>query len=120
MFEIVGGIIVFTIMLLLSGLKVVNEYDRLVVFRFGKAIEVKGTGVQLVVPLIDRVQVVDMRLVTMPVEFVEEDTLDNQTVRVSALCLFRVADPKKMVTKIDFENDSSHLHQAISPEFSNG
>lgn len=101
MFEILGGIIVFSIMLLLSGIKVVNEYDRLVVFRFGKAIEVKGTGVQLVIPLIDRVQIVDMRLVTMPVEFVEEDTLDNQTVRVSALCLFRVADPKKMVTKID-------------------
>ncbi len=101
MFEIIGGMIVLTIMILLSGIKVVNEYDRLVVFRFGKALHTKGPGVQLVVPLIDRAQLVDVRTVTLPIEMIEETTHDHYSVKVSALCMFKVADPKKMVTKID-------------------
>lgn len=101
MFEIIGGIIVLTIMVLLSGIKVVSEHDRIVIFRFGKALHTKGPGLQLVVPMIDRAQIVDVRTVTLPIDLIEETTADHLTVKVSALCMFRIADPKKMVTHID-------------------
>lgn len=101
MFEIVGGIIVLSIMILLSGIKVVKDYDRLVVFRLGKVVGSREPGVRLVLPLIERAQTIDTRLVAMPIPLQEELTLDNVTVRVSALCLFQVVDAAKAITKVD-------------------
>jgi regulator of protease activity HflC (stomatin/prohibitin superfamily) len=101
MFEIVGGIIVLTIMVLLSGIKTVKEYDQLVVFRFGKVAGSKGPGLQMVIPLIEKAQTVDTRLITLAIPILEELTLDKASVKVSAVCLFQVVDARKAVTKID-------------------
>ncbi len=101
MFEIVGGIIVLSIMILLSGVKVVREYDRLVVFRFGKLLGSREAGVHLVLPVVERAQTIDTRLTTLPLSMIEELTLDNISVRVSALCLFQVVDAAKAITKVD-------------------
>lgn len=101
MFEIVGGMIVLTIMILLSGLKVVNEHDRLVVFRLGKALHTKGPGLQLIIPIIDRAQTVDTRKVTIPIPMLEDTTHDKYQVRMSALLMFSITDPKKSVLKVD-------------------
>lgn len=101
MLEIVGGMIVLTLMVLLSGIKVVREHDRVVVFRLGRAIDSRGPGLVFILPLIDRIQTVDTRLVTLTIPFFEEVTADDQIVKVSALCLFQIVDPLRAVTKID-------------------
>lgn len=99
--EIFGGIAVLTIMILLSGIKVVKEHSQLVVFRFGKLAGSKGPGVHLVIPIIDQSQIVDTRIVTIATPIHEEMTLDHVAVKVSAVCLFSVTDAKKAVSKID-------------------
>lgn len=101
MFEILGGIIVLTIMVILSGIKVVKEHDRLVVFRGGKEVLDKGPGVQLVLPIIEKAQVVDTRIVTLPSQLIQAMTQDKMSVKVSALCMYQIVDAKKAVTKVE-------------------
>ena len=101
MFEILGGIIVLTIMVILSGIKVVKEHDRLVVFRGGKEVLDKGPGVQLVLPIIEKAQVVDTRIVTLPSQLIQAITSDKMSVKVSALCMYQIVDAKKAVTKVE-------------------
>ncbi len=99
--EIYGGILVLFFMILLSGIKIVREHDRLVIFRFGKIIGHKGPGMQMVVPLIDRSQSVDTRITASSTPPVEITTLDKIPVRLSALCRFHIKDPVKAVAKVD-------------------
>lgn len=101
MFEILGGIIVLTIMVILSGIKVVKEHDRLVVFRGGKDVLDKGPGVQLVLPIIEKAQVVDTRIVTLPSQLIQAMTSDKMSVKVSGLCMYQIVDAKKAVTKVE-------------------
>jgi regulator of protease activity HflC (stomatin/prohibitin superfamily) len=101
LFEILGGIIVLTIMVVLSGIKVVKEHDRLVVFRCGKAVAEKGPGFQLILPIIDKAQVVDTRIVTLPIQLIEAMTSDNMSIKVSALCMYQIVDAKRAVTKVE-------------------
>lgn len=86
---------------LLSGIRFVNEYDRLVVLRFGKAEGVRGPGPQLIIPLIERYQKVDTRVITMSIPIQDSMTRDNVSVKVAAVCFFQVVDPMKAVTKIE-------------------
>ncbi len=101
MLEILGGIIVSAIMILLSGIKVVKDYNQLVVFRFGKLIDSKGPGVHLVIPFMDQVETVDTRIVTVATPTLEELTQDNVAIKISAACLFQVADAKRTVSRVD-------------------
>ncbi len=101
MFEILGGIVVFTCMVLLSGIKVVKEYNQLVVFRFGKVAAAKGPGVHMVIPIIDQGQTVDTRTITITTPVLEEMTSDHVSIKLSAVCMFNIVDAKKAVSKID-------------------
>lgn len=93
------GFIMFA--LLASSLKFVNEYDRLVVFRFGRVVGVKGPGPVFIVPLIERYKKVDMRMVTMSIPMQETITKDNVSAKTAAVCFFQVVDPYKVITKIE-------------------
>jgi regulator of protease activity HflC (stomatin/prohibitin superfamily) len=84
-----------------SSLKFVNEYDRLVVFRFGRVIGVKGPGPVLILPIIERFKKVDMRMVTMSIPMQETITKDNVSAKTAAVCFFQVVDPYKVITKIE-------------------
>lgn len=88
-------------MVILSGIKVVKEHDRLVVFRGGKDVLDKGPGVQLVLPIIEKAQVVDTRIVTLPSQLIQAMTSDKMSVKVSALCMYQIVDAKKAVTKVE-------------------
>ena len=101
MLEIIGGIVVSLIMILLSGIKIVKEYDQLVVFRFGKLVDSKGPGMHLVIPLIDQIQTVDTRIVTLAPPVLEEMTLDHVSVKISVVCLFQIVDAKRAISKIE-------------------
>lgn len=98
--EIFGGLFVLTLVTLLSGVRVVKEYDRLVIMRFGKVVGLRGPGLKLVVPFIERAQKVDMRVVTMPVPEQDAITRDNVTIKVAAVCFFQVEDPTRAILAV--------------------
>ncbi|MBX9691347.1 MAG: slipin family protein [Cyanobacteria bacterium] len=98
--EILGGLLFLTFILLLSGLRVVREYERLVVFRMGRIRRESSAGLRLVLPFLEKDVRVDTRVVTMPIPAQEALTRDNVTVRVAAVCLFQVDDCTKSVVVI--------------------
>ncbi|HEY9788087.1 MAG TPA: slipin family protein [Candidatus Obscuribacterales bacterium] len=101
MIELFGGMLFLFMLVALSGLKFVNEYDRLVVFRFGRVVGERGPGIQIVWPVIERAQKVDLRIVTMPIPMQEAMTRDNISVKIAAVCFYQIIDSRKSVTKIE-------------------
>jgi regulator of protease activity HflC (stomatin/prohibitin superfamily) len=98
---IVIVVIAFAVLLILSmAIKIVTEYERGVIFRLGRLIGAKGPGLFLIIPFIDKMMKVDLRVVTMDVPSQEVITKDNVTVRVNAVVYFRVVDPEASVVKV--------------------
>ena len=95
-------IIVLVIMFLASAIRVLNEYERAVVFRLGRIRDVKGPGLIIIIPVIDKVVKVDMRTITMDVPPQDVITKDNVSIKVNAVVYFRVVDANAAV--IDVEN----------------
>jgi len=101
MSPIVIGVIVLAAVILISmAVKIVAEYQRGVIFRLGRLIGAKGPGLFLIIPFVDRMVKVDLRVVTMDVPSQEVITKDNVTVRVNAVVYFRVVDPEASVVKV--------------------
>lgn len=87
--------------LLASGFRVVNQYERGLVFRLGRVRPaLRGPGLAVIVPLVDRMLKVNMQIVTMPVPTQEGITKDNVTVRVDAVVYFNVSDPMRAVVNV--------------------
>ncbi|MBX9572871.1 MAG: slipin family protein [Candidatus Obscuribacterales bacterium] len=99
--EVILGLFFFGLAILASSLKFVNEYDRLVVFRFGRVSGVRGPGPVLIMPIFENFKKVDMRMVTMSIPMQEVITKDNISAKTAAVCFFQVVDPFKVVTKIE-------------------
>ncbi|GAI51114.1 unnamed protein product, partial [marine sediment metagenome] len=94
-------IIVLAVLIIISmSVKIVAEYERGVIFRLGRLIGAKGPGLFLIIPFVDRMVKVDLRVVTMDVPSQEVITRDNVTVRVNAVVYFRVVDPEASVVKV--------------------
>jgi regulator of protease activity HflC (stomatin/prohibitin superfamily) len=81
--------------------KVLNEYERGVIFRLGRIIGAKGPGLIILVPIIDRMMRVDLRTVTMDVPPQDIITKDNVTVKVNAVVYFRVVEPNRAVVEVE-------------------
>ena len=94
-------LIVFVAILLLSGIRILREYERAVVFRLGRLIAQKGPGLIYLIPIIDRMVRVDLRTVPLTVPPQEVISKDNVTVRVNAVAYFRVVDPNRAVTEVE-------------------
>ena len=97
---IVFGVII-VIILLFSAIKILKEYERGVIFRFGRLKGTKGPGIFLIIPFVDKMVKVDLRTVTMDVPPQDVITRDNVPVKVNAVAYFRVMDPEKAVVKIE-------------------
>ncbi|MFH1116382.1 MAG: slipin family protein [Pseudomonadota bacterium] len=97
-----GIIIFFVIIFLFMAIKVLNEYERGVIFRLGRVIDHKGPGIIILIPIIDRMVRVGLRTVALDVPPQDVITRDNVSVKVSAVIYFRVIEPTKAV--IDVEN----------------
>lgn len=93
-------ILIIGFWILSAGIKILAEYERGVVFRLGRLINVKGPGIIFLIPFVDRMVKVDLRTITMDVPVQEVMTKDNITVKVNAVCYFRVLDPNKAVTAV--------------------
>jgi regulator of protease activity HflC (stomatin/prohibitin superfamily) len=95
-------LVIFLIVYFLSSaIKILREYERGVVFRLGRVIPVKGPGLVIIWPIIDRLVKVSLRIVTMDVPAQDVITKDNISVKVNAVVYFRVIDPIKAVTEVE-------------------
>jgi regulator of protease activity HflC (stomatin/prohibitin superfamily) len=96
------GIIIFLIvMFLFMAIKILNEYERAVIFRLGRIIDHKGPGLIILIPIIDRMVRVSLRTVAMDVPSQDVITRDNVSVKVNAVIYFRVMDPTKAVIEVE-------------------
>ena len=100
MYVAIGVIVLFVIIIIPMAVKIVQEYERGVIFRLGRLVGARGPGLFLIIPFIDRMVKVDLRVVTMDVPSQEVITRDNVTVRVNAVVYFRVVDPESSVVKV--------------------
>ncbi|HMK44437.1 MAG TPA: slipin family protein, partial [Dissulfurispiraceae bacterium] len=104
--------VVFGVYLISSAIRILKEYERAVVFRLGRVIPVKGPGLVLIWPIIDKMVKVSMRTVTMDVPPQDIITRDNITVKVNAVIYFRPLDPIRAVTEVeDFYYATSQIAQ---------
>ncbi|MDI9569770.1 MAG: slipin family protein [Pseudomonadota bacterium] len=95
-------IIVFlVIMFLASAIRIMNEYERAVIFRLGRIIDMKGPGLIILIPVIDKMVKVDMRIITMDVPAQDVITRDNVSIKVNAVVYFRVMDANSAVTEVE-------------------
>lgn len=94
-------VIVLLLVVIISSLRVVREYERVVVFRFGRLRGSLGPGLVLMVPFMDRSVRVDLRVVTLTIPPQEVITRDNVTARVNAVVMFKVADPVRSVMSVE-------------------
>ncbi len=89
------------VFVVLPGLRVVQQYQKGVVFRFGKIVGVREPGLNLIIPYIDKLRKVDLRTVTMPIPPQKIITKDNVSVDVSAVAYYKVIDPVKSIVAIE-------------------
>ncbi|MBC7105250.1 MAG: slipin family protein [Firmicutes bacterium] len=105
-------LLLIVIVLVASSVRIVQEYERGVIFRLGRFVGVRGPGLFLLIPFIERMQKVDLRVVTMDVPAQEAITRDNVTVKVNAVVYFRVVNPGDAVIKVlDHIKATSQLSQ---------
>ena len=108
-----AGIIVFVVgAFILSGLRILNEYERGVVFRLGRLIATKGPGLIYLIPMVDKMMRISLRVVTMDVPPQDVITRDNVSVKVNAVVYFKVFEPGKAIVGVeDYFYATSQLAQ---------
>ncbi|MBR9982862.1 MAG: slipin family protein [Desulfatitalea sp.] len=95
------AVLVLVLFFLYSAIKVLNEYERGVIFRLGRVIKAKGPGLIILIPVIDRMIKVSMRLVASDVDPQDVITRDNVSVKVNAVIYFRVVNPVKAIVEVE-------------------
>jgi len=95
------GIIIIGIMLIASAVRVLREYERGVVFRLGRLMGARGPGIVLLIPVVDKMVKVSLRVVTMDVAPQDIITKDNVSVKVNAVVYFRVMDPNSAINEVE-------------------
>ncbi len=95
------AIVVLVVLFLASALRILNEYERAVVFRLGRVIKAKGPGLIILIPIVDKMVKVSLRLIAMDVDPQDVITRDNVSVKVNAVIYFRVIDPTKAIVEVE-------------------
>src|SRR3989441_1453925 len=104
LFKLAGWIIpliILAVIVLPQAIRILREYERGVIFRLGKLLGAKGPGLIFLIPIVDRMVRMDLRVVTINVERQEVMTRDNVPVTVDAVVYFRVVDPQAAVVKVE-------------------
>lgn len=105
-------LIILVVLFLASAIRILREYERAVVFRLGRFLSVKGPGLIILIPVIDKMRKVDLRVTTLDVPTQEVITRDNVSLNVSAVVYFRVVEPDKAVIQVeDYYYATSQLAQ---------
>ena len=101
MLPLYGFLLVFGIIIITSAIRILNEYERGVIFRLGRFIGVKGPGLILLIPIVDRMMKVSLRTVVLDVPPQDIITRDNVSMQVNAVVYFRVLHPNKAVIEVE-------------------
>ncbi len=101
MYSVTGIVFIFIVLVLMSGIKILKEYDRAVIFRLGRLIGAKGPGIIYVIPFIDKMFKVSTRVITLDVPSQDVITKDNVSIKVNAVVYFKVIDPNKAITEVE-------------------
>jgi regulator of protease activity HflC (stomatin/prohibitin superfamily) len=105
-------LIILVVLFLLSSLRVLNEYERGVIFRLGRVINLKGPGLIILLPVLDRMTRVSLRTFAMDVPNQDVITRDNVSIKVNAVVYFRVVDPLKAILEVeDYMYATSQISQ---------
>lgn len=108
----IGPLVIIVILFLAASLRVLNEYQRGVVFRLGRVLAAKGPGLIILIPVIDRMVRVSLRTIAMDVPNQDVITKDNVSIKVNAVLYFRVVDPVKAILDVeDYVYATSQLAQ---------
>jgi len=106
------ALVVLVLLFLAAAIKVLNEYERGVIFRLGRLVGAKGPGLFFIIPFIDRMVKVDLRVVTLDIPAQEAITRDNVTVKVNAVAYFRVVTPNDAIVQVeDFRRATFQIAQ---------
>jgi len=112
MYPVIAVIVVIVLIILLSSIKVLREYDRGVVFLFGRFQAVKGPGIIILIPIMQQMVRIDLRTIVVEVPPQDVISRDNVPVKVNAMILYRVVDPEKAVIQVeDAREATSQLAQ---------
>ncbi len=95
------AVVVLVVMFLAASIRILNEYERGVIFRLGRIIATKGPGLIILIPVIDRMVKVDMRIITMDVPPQDVITRDNVSIKVNAVIYFRVMEANSAVVEVE-------------------
>lgn len=93
--------VIIVVVLLISGIKILKEYERAVVFRLGRMVGARGPGITYVIPGIEKMVKMDLRTVTMDIPPQDVITRDNVSVKVNAVLYFRVLEPNRAVVEVE-------------------
>ncbi len=106
------AVVVLVVFFLSAAIRILNEYERGVIFRLGRVIKAKGPGLIILIPIVDKMVRVGLRLVVMDVDPQDVITRDNVSVKVNAVIYFRVIDPIKAIIEVEnFNYAMSQLAQ---------
>ncbi|HID10950.1 MAG TPA: slipin family protein [Candidatus Latescibacteria bacterium] len=97
----ISVVVLILIFILASAIRILREYERGVIFRLGRVVGVKGPGLVLLIPIVDRMVKVSLRVVTEDVPSQDVITRDNVSVKVNAVIYFRVMDPQKAIVEVE-------------------
>ena len=102
MFEYLMGLIAFVVLgILINAIKILREYERGVIFQLGRFWKVKGPGLIIVIPVVQQIERVDLRVIVMDVPTQDVISKDNVSVKVNAVVYFRVIDPEKAIIQVE-------------------
>jgi regulator of protease activity HflC (stomatin/prohibitin superfamily) len=105
-------VVLLLVTVLSSAVKIVQEYERGVIFRLGRLVGPRGPGLFFIIPMVDRMIKVDLRVVTLEIPPQEAITKDNVTVKVNAVAFFRVVDPSAAIVQVeDFRKATWQISQ---------
>src|SRR6266550_2191305 len=96
-----GTVVVKAAIVLVSGVKILREYERAVIFRLGRMVASRGPGITYVIPFVEKMVKMDLRTVTMDVPPQDVITRDNVSVKVNAVLYFRVLDPNRAIREVE-------------------
>ena len=110
--QIYLGILIIFLIILSQAVKILREYERGVIFRLGRLVGAKGPGLILLIPIVDRIVRVSLRIITMDVPAQEVITKDTVPVKVNAVIYFRIVNPENAIVEIqNFINATSQIAQ---------
>jgi len=105
-------VLIIAFLIFVNAVRIVKEYERGVIFRLGRCVGARGPGLFFIIPIVEKMVKIDLRVITLDVPIQEVITRDNVPVKVNAVCYFRVMDPEKSVIEIeDYVLGTSQISQ---------